>query len=137
MPSYIYVFIHQSSLHMNSTSKCIHVLGFILIFLSTSLAQNRPPYYDGPYIFDQGDSLRIQYVLSGYGYDTLITKADAGIWAADSIPAVDLLDLSYHTPTQYTYDKVKKVAVLSDIHGQYDIMISLLRTHGVIDETGK
>lgn len=96
--------------------------------------QQRTPYNDGPYIYDEGDSLRIQWVEKGYGYDTLIAKVDATVFENDSLPVVNLKDLEIDENDQYSFHDVSKVVAISDIHGQYGIMMKLLKAHQVIDD---
>ncbi len=36
--------------------------------------------------------------------------------------------------TSQKYSKISNITVISDIHGQYDLMVELLKNHGVIDE---
>ncbi len=95
-----------------------------------------PDIFDGPYIFDEGDSLRIQYVYSGIAHDTLIAKSEAAEFRIAALPVVDLRDLDYEIQTQASFKDVNKLIAISDIHGQYDIMITLLQNHQVIDQSG-
>ncbi|NNF33635.1 MAG: hypothetical protein HKN68_05980 [Saprospiraceae bacterium] len=97
-------------------------------------SQQRTPYYDGPYIYDEQDSIQIQWVEKGFGFDTLIAKIDATIFEGDSFPRVDLTDLDYEEHDEYSFQDVSKVVAISDIHGQYDLMLELLKAHNVIDE---
>ncbi len=106
-----------------------------LIWMSMTVdAQVKKNYFDGPYIFDQADSLRIQWVEHGIGYDTMIRKDQAIIFQRDSLPVVNLQDLGFITDNQASYSGVEKLVSLSDVHGQYDILIQLLKTHHVIGE---
>ncbi|MEL7427368.1 MAG: hypothetical protein AAFN81_30545, partial [Bacteroidota bacterium] len=53
----------------------------LMILLSFCLsAQERPPYFDGPYIFQQEDSLQIKWIEGGYPQDTVIARADATVF---------------------------------------------------------
>lgn len=40
----------------------------------------------------------------------------------------------YKLGTTQKYKKVSNITVISDIHGQYDLMVELLKNHGVIDD---
>ncbi len=102
-----------------------------LLFLN---AQIKPEYFDGPYIFHQNDSLRIQWIEEGIGHDTLIAKNEAGKFERNGLPTIDLTDLDFEKNRKATYDNVEKIVAISDAHGQYDLMIKLLKTHQVIDE---
>lgn len=109
----------------------------LLIFLFASVllpAQKNASYFDGPYIFDQKDSLRLQWIERGVPHDSLIAKKEAGLFKRDSLPVVDLSDLGFKTDDKTSYKEVDKVIAVSDVHGQYDILIRLLQTNGVIDK---
>jgi len=124
----------------NLTLKAIVLCLAALCLNSESPAMDfkiNPNIFDGPYIFDQGDSLRIQYVSSGIGHDTLIAKSEATEFRIDRLPSVDLRDLDYKIATQATFKDVSKVIAISDIHGQFNIMMTLLKSHQVIDKSGK
>jgi len=102
-----------------------------ILFLT---AQVKMEYFDGPYIFHQNDSLRIQWVESGVGHDTLIANNALGEFARKGLPTVDLTDLDFETNKKATFTKLDKIVAISDAHGQYDLMIELLKAHQVIDE---
>ncbi len=121
--------------HRHSINSLIFLLLIVSMIIPSSLeGQKRTPYYDGPYVFDENDNIRIQWVEKGYGQDTIIAKADATLFKRDSLPVVDLRELDFHRQEKYSFENVSKVVAISDIHGQYDIMLSLLKSHGVIDE---
>ncbi len=107
-------------------------LFFISIVFLT--AQVKTEYFDGPYIFHQNDSLRIQWVESGIGHDTLIAKSEAGKFDREGLPKIDLTNLDFDKNTQATFDDIENIVAISDAHGQYDLMIDLLKAHQVIDE---
>ncbi|MBC8396334.1 MAG: metallophosphoesterase, partial [Flavobacteriales bacterium] len=74
---------------------------------------------DGPYIFIEKDKLINKSILNNEVITTTLN-----------------LD-SYHTlyyPEKSTFKKIKKIAALSDIHGQYDLAIELLKNNKIIDE---
>jgi hypothetical protein len=108
--------------------------GTLLLLLSSSLqAQDRPSHFDGPYIFTQGDSLRVKWVERGYPHDTTIARTDATVFSRDSLPVVDLQQLDFPTPPTHTFTGAERIIVISDVHGQYVLMRELLRASGVID----
>ena len=111
---------------------------FTLIFLAffsciNSEAQYYKKYFDGPYITVKNDSLQLQWVEAGAVTDTLLAKSQADVFKRPNLPMVDLQDLDFEIDDQVYYDGVQKFAAISDIHGQYDIMIELLRAHEIID----
>jgi len=115
------------------------LLTYVLLFIGFSSinGQVKSQYFDGPYIFHQNDSLRIKWVEKGIGHDSLIAISDVGIFKRKGLPTVDLTDLDFEKNTQATYTDIKKIVAFSDVHGQYDIMINLLKAHNIIDEQNK
>lgn len=115
--------------------KKIFLLYFLFFFSSIFLtAQVKNEYFDGPYIFHQNDSLRIQWIESGVGHDTLIAKSEAGKFDRAGLPKIDLSNLDFDKNRQATFDNIENIVAISDAHGQYDLMIGLLKAHQVIDE---
>jgi hypothetical protein len=49
-------------------------------------------------------------------------------------PFVFMSNFEYNPNPNQKYKGVSKITVISDIHGQYDLMVQLLKSHGVIDE---
>ncbi|MDF1865785.1 MAG: metallophosphoesterase [Saprospiraceae bacterium] len=112
-----------------------YILNWISCLCPISLiAQVNTSYYDGPYIFYQNDSLRIQWVEAGISHDTLICKSEANLFQRDSLPVVNLQDLHFEPEKQSTFKDIEKIVALSDVHGQYDLMIELLKANEVIDD---
>ena len=119
---------------MTNASKFFLLFFFLMpIFL---LAQSKKNYFDGPYIFQLKDSLQIKWVEGGVPHDTLILKKEATIFKRDSLPIVDLQNLDFIPEDKSNFEKVEKIVALSDLHGQYDILIQLLKKNKVIDEEG-
>ncbi len=113
------------------------VLSLSLIIVSLVMqARIEPTMFDGPYIFNQEDSLRIQWVEKGIGHDTLIAKKDANEFRRNNLPVVDLQDLDFVIEDKVSFDSIDKVVALSDVHGQYDILLTLLQNHNIIDKDG-
>ena len=105
-----------------------------LFLFSTLAAEINPKIFDGPYIFHNGDSLHLQWVERGISMDTMIAKNNAGIFERDSLPIVDLQNLDFSLDETTTYDSIAQVVAVSDVHGQFDLLIPLLQKHGVIDD---
>ncbi len=124
--------MHQSLSMIRSTFIMIFSLYFLIGY--SSLLQGQKKYNDGPYIFDKGDSLLIQWVEGGQGYDTLITKEDADLFESDSLPNIDLKQLNYEKSDQYTFADANEIFAISDVHGQHDLMITLLQANDIIDD---
>ncbi|MBL4568374.1 MAG: metallophosphoesterase, partial [Flavobacteriaceae bacterium] len=73
---------------------------------------------DGPYVFIEQNNLVEKSILNG----KVFTK---------KLP-LNSLNTTF-TPEASTYKNVKKIAALSDIHGQYDLAITLLKNNKIID----
>ncbi len=118
-------------------TKMKKILFPLCLFFSNILfltAQVKTEYFDGPYIFHQNDSLRIQWIESGVGYDTLIANNALGEFDRKGLPIIDLNNLDFEKDEKAIFEKVDKITAISDAHGQYDLMIELLKAHQVIDE---
>ena len=74
---------------------------------------------DGPYIFIEKDKLINKSILNNEVITTTLN--------------LDSYDTLYY-PEKSTFKKIKKIAALSDIHGQYDLAIKLLKNNKIIDE---
>ena len=110
---------------------------FLFLFLlPTLLLAQKKQYFDGPYISQSKDSLRIQWVERGLPHDTLILKTEADIFKRDGLPVVDLQNLDFKIEEQSSFEKIDKIVALSDLHGQYDILIQLLKKHKIINDEG-
>ncbi|NER13478.1 metallophosphoesterase [Leptobacterium flavescens] len=73
---------------------------------------------EGPYIFIEKDKLIEKGIVNGKVY-------------SKELP-LDSYKTDF-TPEKSEYKGVEKVAVLSDIHGQYDLTIELFKNNGIID----
>lgn len=91
---------------------------FILLFIGLCFGKEQT-ISDGPYIFIEKNKLIEKNIISSKvilknlkasSYDTLY---DAG---------------------KSSFNRVKKIAALSDIHGQYDLLIELLQNNKIIDK---
>ncbi len=123
---------------------------FSTIFISTNTIvhgqKKYSQYYDGPYIFQDGEHTDISWVERG--------KLKNNIYIGDSLvlneeqleaPNIDGRDIQYYkdladqklTPDhQVVYENISKVAAISDVHGQYDLMLTLLRENEIVNEHG-
>lgn len=95
--------------------KIILLLLFVPLF---SISQNAI-ISDGPYVFIEKNKLIKKSIINS---EVISSNLD--------INSYDTLYL----PEKSTYNKVKKIIALSDIHGQYDLTIELLKNNKVIDK---
>lgn len=124
-------------------------LAFLLGVLSLESLQAQNDYYnydDGPYIFHQGDSTDVCWIDNGilkkriFVGDRLIP-----VGKSRETPSIGGRDISYYKALsdqdpildhRVAYDDVSHVAAISDIHGQYDIMLNLLRENEIVNQNG-
>ncbi|TVZ59068.1 calcineurin-like phosphoesterase family protein [Flavobacteriaceae bacterium MAR_2010_105] len=74
---------------------------------------------DGPYLFIYNDSLVKKTIINGK-VETKVLQPEAA--------------KTEFAPENSTFTNVTKIAALSDIHGQYDLLITLLKNNKIIDE---
>ncbi len=80
---------------------------------------NISKFSDGPYIFIENNKLIENKITNGKVITRVLTTN-----AYDTI----------FSPEKSTFNKVKKIAALSDIHGQYDLAIKILKNNKIIDK---
>lgn len=116
------------------------ILLFIFLFKvisTTVIAQKTDSLIsEGPYIFWQDGAFHAKWVEEGK------LKMENNI--SLDFPAKELglgvdteqfkSTITSNPGTAQKYRKVSNVAVISDIHGQYDLMVELLKNHGVIND---
>ncbi len=74
---------------------------------------------DGPYIFIEDDNLIQKEIING----KVITKSlKSNTYKTNFVPVKDV------------FSNVKKIAALSDIHGQYELAVELLKNNKIIDQ---
>jgi len=109
----------------------------ILIFLSFLLvnvdAQRNRNFYDGPYISIEGADKEMLWIQKGKVKKKTITSDTATFFKAPHLPKVNLQELDFEVDTVFSFNNVSKFAAISDIHGQHDLFIKLLKSHNIID----
>jgi len=118
-------------------SRLTSVSLMVLFFSSSVMATQAPKPTDGPYIFNENGKIKVQYVLVGEPHELIIEKEDATVFEVEGLPTVDLTDLDRPYEYQSSYTGVEKIFALSDVHGQYDLMIDLLKGNQIIDADEK
>lgn len=89
------------------------------IDLKSNFQQEISNLNDGPYIIIEKNALIEKQIING----KVISK---------KLP-INSFDTIY-TSNQEVYKNVKKIAALSDIHGQYELAIKLLKNNNIIDK---
>ena len=97
--------------------------------------QKKYTYNDGPYVTYLEDKIEVLWLEEGnLNIDTL--DLDAGeSFETDEFPKVEFDSLTVRPYTNFEFDSISKFTAISDIHGQYDLFIKLLKTHGVVDDS--
>ncbi len=112
------------------------IVALLLFFYSKSSFAQNPPISTGPYIFLNEDRLQAKWVDNGKLKSLEILKPEyiESEFGLDLDP-VSIKKKMQQAPDFYQdYKGVNDLVIISDIHGQYDLMVELLRSHSVIDE---
>ena len=95
-------------------------------------------YNDGPYLFYRQDSIEALWICEGkvlrkmfLNTDTLSFKGHCG-----SVSKVINTNSKFNREESFIFNYVPKIAALSDIHGQHELFIRLLKAQGIIDTEG-
>ena len=96
--------------------KPLYVILIIISLLSFGQGQT---ISDGPYIFIEKNQLIEKQIINGKVFSKIIETSS--------------YDTTY-LPEKSTYNNIKKIAALSDIHGQYDLLIELFKNNKIIDD---
>lgn len=116
-----------------------------LFWAESTQAQNKKRsydhYYDGPYVFFQEDTTQVYWINAGQLLDTSYTAAhadsiDLSFILKDSIAYQNLITQDIPLDHQTVYNDVEHVVAISDIHGQYELMLTLLKENKVITNDG-
>ena len=97
----------------------LHLVLIGLLCVSTVFSQEAlSNFSDGPYVFIENNQLIEKSIVNGKVSSKVLKSA-----AHDTI----------FTPQADTYKNIKNVVALSDIHGQYDLAVKLLKNNKIID----
>ena len=93
---------------------------------------------DGPYIYQVNNRLKAQWIENGiYREDFIVPENFGGISRNFNLSFTykDLTD-TYRLKPEFdqNFTNADSIAVISDIHGEYDIYIDLLKGTGIIDD---
>jgi hypothetical protein len=118
----------------------IKILLSLLIFIAFSInvyaQKTNKEISEPPYIYWLDGELNAKWVESGElkhqkNLDIDFPEKHLGLGVDTEVLRNTFLKRSR---TNQKYSKVSNITVISDIHGQYDLMVELLKNHGVIDE---
>jgi hypothetical protein len=111
-------------------------LTLLCIFFSKELYPQKSTISSGPYIFLKEDRFTVKWVEDGkmekyYELDSDFIERKFGFTLDPESIKRKMAD----TPDFYqNYHDVPNLLVISDVHGQYDLMVELLKSQGIIDE---
>ncbi|MFC1481616.1 metallophosphoesterase [Candidatus Neomarinimicrobiota bacterium] len=105
--------------------------------LAATVDQDEKQYlHDGPYVFWIGDSAIVKSLCDGQ-VKTSVYPANQSISilreCGDTLPPLEILG-QVPSPEPDTYTNISKIFAVSDIHGDFDKLITLLRVNGIIDD---
>ena len=111
---------------------------FLLLFCCAGLfAQDDLPA-DGPYLFYEDDGVVARWASPEQRTTGEVQWTDAGIAELPAFPTFrpDLIDprRAFHRDDNIEFSGIDSIAVISDVHGQYEAARKLLLNAGVMDE---
>ena len=96
--------------------KRLWIILFIISLFSFARGQT---ISDGPYIFIEKNQLVEKRIINGKVFSKTLETSSYG---------------TTYSPEKSTFNNIKKIAALSDIHGQYDLVIELFKNNKIIDD---
>jgi hypothetical protein len=91
---------------------------------------------DGPYVFEKADSREAIWVCEGKKINQKLSKKTPQTISHCEMPAT-LWQANPGETIQLEYNGEFKVAAASDIHGQFDLFIKLLKNNKIIDKNNQ
>ena len=117
----------------------LFIIGLLLFSIEvsadkpTGVANN---YYDGPYVLlEKKNTLRTVWVSDGELFEKKHSSKELVEFDEPSLPKVTIPEkFKWASKPKGKYKTEERVVALSDVHGQYDVFVDLLRTHAIVDE---
>ncbi|WP_259651108.1 metallophosphoesterase [Shewanella colwelliana] len=119
--------------------RILNLLPVAFSLFALSVSANEPSINDGPYLIQSSPSQQSAYWIC----DSQLKQSSAAPHnnqvkfnrpkTCTELPEPVLNPVARQVLAD-TYQGVKKIVALSDVHGQYDVLITLLRNHQIIDE---
>ena len=116
--------------------KAFYIVLLFAFAINLNAQRKKPRYNDGPYVASNGESARLMWIEDGKKRDTVVLIKDNFVFDRPNLPKVDMSALSFKEDQFNRYEDVPKFVAISDIHGQYDLFLALMRAHEVIDTSG-
>ena len=112
------------------------IISFCTVYPSGKVKPGR--INDGPYIFKVRDKLRIRWIENNSSKRNYITQENFPIFQERFNLMFNYEDLTntYSLKPKHnkSYSGLDSISVLSDIHGEYNSYINLLKANGIIDD---
>jgi len=111
-------------------------LALLVFFYSKELYPQTSSISTGPYIFLKEDRFIVKWIEDGkkrkyYKLDSDVIEREFGF----TLDPESIKRKMVEIPDFYqNYQDVPNLIVISDVHGQYDLMVELLQGQGIIDE---
>ena len=104
---------------------------------SGSEARDSVPINDGPYISYQNDTLKVRWIENSLLREEYLlpgSRSEINISRNQSANYKELIKVFSQMPDYgQSFKRVDSIAVITDVHGQYDIYINQLMSNGIID----
>ena len=128
--------VNLNSFHQTDKYILKYKIQWFLIFifsLSLNAQKKKYDYNDGPYITKTENHLFLKWIENGKAKDSMIQVSQADYFIKNGFPSINLNDLEFEDSEESHFENVTKIAAISDIHGQFDLFIDLMKAQGVID----
>lgn len=106
---------------------------FLLLALTAPMALAKP-LTDGPYVWREGEQLEVSWICEGQTVTRRQSVDQPVEPVCGAVPALNLESAPRIAPD--SLPAVKRWAAISDIHGQTDRFLKLLRAQQILDESG-
>lgn len=123
---------------------------YLIIFLSfnpalsaayRSVGRDTVPVNDGPYISFLNDTLKVLWIENSLLREEYLlpgSRSEINIPPDQSAGYTELIKVFSQKPDyRQSYKRVDSIAVITDVHGQYDVYINQLISNGIIDSNLK
>ncbi len=108
----------------------------ICLLLISFSAFSLEPITDGPYVFEQSNQRNATWICNGEKVTRQISRQTPQIISQCGLSAT-LWQANPKEEQKLEYSGKFKIAAASDIHGQFDLFIKLLKNNEVLDQAGK
>ena len=115
----------------------------ILIGLNSGILAQKsspPELNDGPYIFRNEKKTTVKWISNGYIRNKILTPETFNEIKQEFNLTFSYRDINQtfnlRPETRFTFRGVDSLAVISDIHGEFEQYIRLLKSQGIIDKDG-